>query len=123
MNEPRPTTISARPSESRSSVAKLWNTRTGSAALRTVTALESRMRFVRAAAAARMTVGAESRKSRAVVLADAEDVEPDLIRELDFVDEVAERRRRSGRTARFVAESGRGKTIDADLHARSVGGG
>ena len=47
----------------RSSVAKSWNTRTGSAALRTVTALVSRMRFVRAAAAARISVGAESRNS------------------------------------------------------------
>ena len=35
MNEPRPTTISARPCETRSSVAKFWKTRTGSAELRT----------------------------------------------------------------------------------------
>src|SRR5207249_1117526 len=64
MNEPRPATISALPFESRSSVANSWNTRTGSAALRTVTALVRRMRRVRAAAAARITVGAESRNSR-----------------------------------------------------------
>src|SRR6266513_712530 len=63
MNEPRPTTISARPREMRSSVAKLWKTRTGSAALRTATALVKRMRLVRAAAAARITAGAESRNS------------------------------------------------------------
>ncbi len=64
MKEPRPTTISARPCESRSRVAKFSNTRTGSAALNTVTALVRRMRCVRAAAAARMTTGAESRNSR-----------------------------------------------------------
>src|SRR2546423_10027974 len=44
MNEPRPATISALPLESRSSVANAWNTRTGSAALRTVTALVRRIR-------------------------------------------------------------------------------
>ena len=60
MNEPRPTTRSMRPFEIRSSVANCWNTRTGSAALSTVTALPSRMREVRAAAAARITGGAES---------------------------------------------------------------
>src|SRR5205807_2041845 len=48
MNEPRPATISAFPLESRSSVANSWNTRTGSAALRTVTALVRRIRRVRA---------------------------------------------------------------------------
>src|SRR6266550_4836319 len=47
----------------RSSVAKFWNTRTGSAELSTVTALVRRMRLVRAAAAPRITAGAESRKS------------------------------------------------------------
>src|SRR6202045_3068776 len=64
MNEARPATISALPFERRSSVANSWNTRTGSAALRTVTALVRRIRGVRAAAAARITVGAESRNSR-----------------------------------------------------------
>src|SRR6195256_248122 len=63
MNEPRPTTISARPCEMRSSVANCSNKRTGSTALRTATALVSRMRLVRAAAAARITAGAESRNS------------------------------------------------------------
>src|SRR5947208_12534588 len=48
MNEPRPATISALPFESRSRVANSWNTRTGSAALRTVTALVNRIRRVRA---------------------------------------------------------------------------
>src|SRR6266446_2874314 len=64
MKEPRPATISALPFESRSRVANSWNTRTGSAALSTVTALVRRTRRVRAAAAARITVGAESRNSR-----------------------------------------------------------
>ena len=63
MNEPRPTMISARPPERRSSVENSWNTRTGSSELSTVTALVSRMRFVRCAAAARTTAGADTAKS------------------------------------------------------------
>ena len=63
MNEPRPTMISARPPESRSTVAKSWKTRTGSSELSTVTALDSRIRSVRAAAAPRMTAGDETTKS------------------------------------------------------------
>ncbi len=60
MNEPRPAMISARPLERRSSVENCWNTRTGSSELSTVTALVSLMVFVLAAAAARMTAGAEA---------------------------------------------------------------
>ena len=52
--------ISARPPEIRSSVAKSWKTRTGSSELSTETALVSRMRSVRAAAAARTTAGADT---------------------------------------------------------------
>ena len=63
MNEPGPAMISARPLESRSSVANCWNTRTGSSELSTVTALVSRMRFVRSAAAASTTAGADDAKS------------------------------------------------------------
>ena len=63
MNEPRPAMISARPPESRSSVAKSWKTRTGSSELRTDTALVSRMRFVRSAAAPSTTAGEETAKS------------------------------------------------------------
>ena len=63
MNEPRPAMISARPPESRSTVANSSKTRTGSSELRTVTALVSRMRFVRTAAAASTTAGAETTKS------------------------------------------------------------
>jgi hypothetical protein len=63
MNDPRPAMISARPPEMRSSVANCWKTRTGSSELMTFTALERRMRFVRAAAAARTTAGAETMNS------------------------------------------------------------
>ena len=55
--------ISARPPESRSTVAKSWNTRTGSSELTTVTALVSRMRSVRTAAAASTTAGDETIRS------------------------------------------------------------
>ena len=57
MNEPRPAMISARPPDSRSIVAKSWNTRTGSSDESTVTALVSRIRSVRAAAAPSTTAG------------------------------------------------------------------
>ena len=63
MNEPRPAMISARPPDSRSSVAKSWNTRTGSSELSTLTALVSRIRSVRSAPAASATAGAETAKS------------------------------------------------------------
>ena len=63
MNEPRPAMISARPPESRSSVAKSWKTRTGSSELITLTALVSRMRFVRSAPAASTTAGEDTAKS------------------------------------------------------------
>ncbi len=63
MKEPRPAMISARPSESRSRVAKSWNTRTGSSELSTLTALVSRIALVRSAAAASTTAGAETAKS------------------------------------------------------------
>jgi hypothetical protein len=48
---------SARPPESRSSVANCWNTRTGSSELKTVTALVRRIFRVRSAAAASTTTG------------------------------------------------------------------
>ena len=60
MNEPRPAMISARPPEIRSSVANSWKTRTGSSEERTLTALVRRIVFVRVAAAASTTAGAET---------------------------------------------------------------
>ena len=60
MNDPRPAMISARPPDSRSTVENAWNTRTGSSELSTVTALDSRIRFVLWEAAARTTAGAET---------------------------------------------------------------
>ena len=89
MKEPRPTMISARPPDSRSSVAKSWKTRTGSSELSTVTALVSRMRSVRAATAASTTAGRRDREVGAVVLADAEHVEADLVGQLDLLQQVA----------------------------------
>ncbi len=63
MNEPRPTSSSARPEETRSSVAKSWKVRTGSAELRTMTAGLSRIRSVRPAAAANVIAGADAAMS------------------------------------------------------------
>ena len=90
MNEPRPAMISARPPESRSSVAKSWKTRTGSSELST----RDRARQADPLGA-RGRRGQHDRRRRdgevgAVVLADAEDVEAHLVGELDLLDEVAE---------------------------------
>ena len=90
MNEPRPAMISARPPDSRSSVANCWKTRTGSSELSTVTALVRRMRFVRAAAGGEHDGGRRDGVVGPVVLADAEHVEPDLVGELDLLDQLAQ---------------------------------
>src|SRR5207249_386342 len=102
MNEPRPTTISARPPEMRSSVAKLWNTRTGSAALSTATALVRRMRFVRAAAAARITAGAESRNSLRWWSPIPEDIQSDLVGVLNLLEQIAHAIRQADRDVRLT---------------------
>ena len=114
MDEPRPTTISARPRDSKSRVANSWNKRTGSAALRTVTALVSRMCSVRAAAAPRMTVGAESEELAAVMLADPERIEPEPIGVLDLLDQVAETVGCADRKA--VLGKRCGEAVDANFH-------
>src|SRR3954451_1852748 len=108
MNEPRPATISALPFESRSSVANSWNTRTGSAALRTVTALVSRIRRVRAAGGGGIQGGGGSRNRGSgenhgrrgieelapVVFANAKYIETDLVSERDCFKQLAETSRR-----------------------------
>ena len=63
MNEPRPTSNSARPEETASSVAYCWKTRTGSSELRITTAGASRIRSVLPAMAASTTTGADDAKS------------------------------------------------------------
>ncbi|SKV98403.1 Uncharacterised protein [Mycobacteroides abscessus subsp. abscessus] len=57
MNDPRPSTNSARPLEIPSRVAKRWYTRTGSSVLSTVTAVARVIRSVRAAMAASIVSG------------------------------------------------------------------
>ena len=54
-----------------------------------MTALVSRMRLVRSAAAASRSAGAEAEVGP-VMLADAEHVEADLVGELDLLDQVAQ---------------------------------
>ena len=114
MNEPRPAMISARPPESRSSVAKSWKTRTGSSELSTVTALVSRMRFVRAPRRAEHDRGRRDGEVRPVVLADAEDVEPDLVGELDLLHQIAQPLRRVGAGTELR------ERVDPDLHAGAL---
>ena len=93
MKDPRPAMISARPPDRRSSVAKSWNTRTGSSELITLTALVRRILLVRSAAAASTTAGVETAKS--VVFPHAEHVQTDLVGKLDLLDEVADAAPRS----------------------------
>ena len=90
MNEPRPTIISARPPERRSSVANCWKSRIGTAELSTVTALVSRMRLVRTAAAASTTAGAETAYSGRWCSPTPKTSRPDLVGELGLLDEVAQ---------------------------------
>ena len=111
MNDPRPAMISARPPDSRSSVANCWNTRTGSSELITETALVSRMRSVRAAAAASTTAGAETVKSGRWCSPTPNTSRPDLVGQLDLLQQVAQPLLRRDRVRRDLAER-----VDAELH-------
>ena len=89
MNEPRPAMISARPPEIRSTCANCWKTRTGSSEESTVTALESRICFVCGG-----DRGEHGRRRRdevvaAVMLADAEDLQAELVGEPRLLEQVA----------------------------------
>jgi len=113
MDEPRPTTISARPRDRRSSVANSWNSRTGSAALSTVTALVSRMRSVSRGGRAQIMVGGGIEKLAAMVLADPKESSP-AIRVLDLFDQIAETIGCADRAA--VLGESRREAVDADFH-------
>ena len=103
MNEPRPAMISARPPDSRSSVANSWKTRTGSSELSTVTALVSRMSLRALGRRGEHDGRRRDGEVGAVVLPDAEDVEPHLVGELDS----SIRLRRRWRAASFAPSPGR----------------
>ncbi len=83
-----------------------------------MTALVRRIRFVRVAAAASTTAGDEMTKSGAVMLADPEDVETDLVRQLDLLDQVGQSLLDADRAAvaRILGDLAEG--VDADLHRR-----
>ena len=115
MNEPRPAMISARPFERRSSVAKSWNTRTGSSELSTVTALVRRMCLVRAAPAASTTAGDDDDVVGTVMLADAEHVEPELIGELDLLEQIGESLLRAHQMPGGI-RCALGEGVDPDFH-------
>ena len=82
--------ISARPSgDEVDLVAKSWKTRTGSSELRTVTALVRRIvRGARGDGGERDGGGGDGEVA-AVVLADAEDVEAELLGQLGLLEQVA----------------------------------
>ena len=81
MKEPRPRITSARPLETASSVEKRSKTRTGSSELSTVTADPSRMRRSVASDRGQHDVGSRDGEIVTVMLADAEEVEAQLIRQ------------------------------------------
>ena len=56
-------------------------------------------------------------KSRPVVLADAEDVEPELIRELDLLEQIGQPLLLRDRPARLRIGRAVGERIEAKLHA------
>jgi hypothetical protein len=62
---------------------------TGSVALSTATALVRRMRRMRAAAATRITGGADVEQLAFVVFANAENIQADLVRLLDALEQLA----------------------------------
>ena len=90
MNEPRPRITSARPLDGASSVEKRWKTRTGSSERSTVTAEPSRMRFVRAGDRGQHHLRRRDGEIGAVMLADADEVDADLVGEHCLLDDVAD---------------------------------
>ena len=115
MNEPRPAMISARPPESRSSSANCWNTRTGSSELSTVTALESRIRLGARGDRAQHHGRRGDEEVGAVVLADREHVEPELVGELGLLEQLAHPLL-GGDARREVGEGG-----ESEFHRRPEG--
>jgi hypothetical protein len=61
-------------------------------------------------------MGHRHRVVGAVVLSDAEDVEPDLVGELDFLEQVAEPPTHVGLASGSRVEPGLCERVDADLH-------
>ncbi len=90
MNEPRPRMTSARPFDIALSVEKRWKTRTGSSELSTVTAEPSRIRLVRAGDRGEHDFGRRDGEVGAVVLADADEIDAELVGEHGLADHVAD---------------------------------
>ena len=99
---------SARPFDSASTVAKRWNTRTGSSELSTVTPEASRMREVRVAIPASTVSGVEIEYSGRWCSPSAIDVDAELVGQHRLVDDLPDRRARAngcaGVVLRHVAE-------------------
>ena len=120
MNEPRPAMISARPPESRSRVENCWKTRTGSSELSTLTALVSRIRV--------RPLGDRSERDRrrgdgevgAMVLADPEDVETDLVGERRLLDQVAQALRGRDRPSRGRVGRELREGVETEFHVRLI---
>ena len=117
MNEPRPAMISARPPDSRSSVANSWKTRTGSSELSTVTALRQPDPLGARGRRGEHDRGRRDREVRPVVLADAEDVQPDLVGELDLLEQVGQPLLGADRAAGRRVPQDVAEGVDPEFHA------
>ena len=74
------------------------------------------MRLVRSAAAASTTAGADDGKFRAMVLANAEHIEANLIGQLDLLDEVVKALSRADALTGAGVGRHLGESINANLH-------
>jgi hypothetical protein len=117
--EPRPATISARPCEIRSRVANSWKTRTGSAALRTVTALVRRMLFVRVGRRAQNDDRCGIKEFGPMVFANAEHIQTDFVGEFHLFQQILHALNRAKGEPRTRVGDDRCEAIDTDLHVAS----
>ena len=114
MKEPRPATMSARPCESRSA-CNYWKTRTGSAALSTVTALASRI----AAFGTRRLRGSLSVRNRgthAGCVPRYQYIETDLVSQRNRFEQIAEMFRGVDRPVRDSVNGCCDETVYANFH-------
>ncbi len=107
--------ISARPLESRSSVAKSWKTRTGSSELSTVTALLRRIRFVLHRGSRQDNSRRGRDEVRSMMLAQTKHVEPHLVGQLNGLQQVVHSLGRADQFARHWVGGQLGKGVDAYL--------
>src|SRR5437867_318079 len=126
MDDPRPTIISARPREIRSIVAKFWNTRTGSSALKHGDGARQTDPLGACGCRSEKDCRRGIEELAAMVFADTKRVHPHLRGVFDLLEELSQTVRRIHGTAVLVERGG--ETVNADLRRspirrRSIGPG